>query len=403
MSVSEDLLRYIEKSPTSYQAVEEAAALLSQEDFLELQESENWEICYGGSYFVRRNDSSLIAFSIPEEFQAAHICASHADSPLLKIKEIARKDIVKAMLIMYALVVIDYTFGRILGKSDTVLFNLCFITAYAGLIAGFGITNNNGSRLSMQGDMLPLYSLEGAGGDLLSLIAENAGVLKEEILGSDLFAVNHQKGCIWGPDGEFISAPRIDDLQCAYAALRGFLSGERKEHLSVYALFDNEEIGSRTLQGAESTFLQDVLRRIYLCLGRDFQRWQMDLARSFMISADNAHAVHPNYPEKADPVNQPVIGGGVVLKFSGMQKYCTDARSAALFRQLAKEAGCSVQVYTNHSDNPGGSTLGNLSLEHVSISTADIGLPQLAMHSPYETAGTKDTEDLARIMKVFYH
>ena len=262
---------------------------------------------------------------------------------------------------------------------------------------------NNGSRLSMQGDMLPLYSLEGAGGDLLSLIAENAGVLKEEILGSDLFAVNHQKGCIWGPDGEFISAPRIDDLQCAYAALRGFLSGERKEHLSVYALFDNEEIGSRTLQGAESTFLQDVLRRIYLCLGRDFQRWQMDLARSFMISADNAHAVHPNYPEKADPVNQPVIGGGVVLKFSGMQKYCTDARSAALFRQLAKEAGCSVQVYTNHSDNPGGSTLGNLSLEHVSISTADIGLPQLAMHSPYETAGTKDTEDLARIMKVFYH
>jgi aspartyl aminopeptidase len=201
---------------------------------------------------------------------------------------------------------------------------------------------------------------------------------------------------------EFISSPRLDDLQSVYGSLVGFLNGKRSQALSVFAVFSNEEVGSSTRQGAASTFLQDTLKRIYLSLGKTFEDYTRDLARGFMISADNAHAIHPNVPEKADPVNRPLINHGVVMKFSGNQKYCTDGYSAAVFRKLAKEAGKEIQVFTNRSDIPGGSTLGNLSNNQVAIPTVDIGLPMLAMHSPYETAGSKDSDDLAEIVSVFF-
>ncbi|MEE0955399.1 MAG: M18 family aminopeptidase [Eubacterium sp.] len=322
---------------------------------------------------------------------------------------------------------------------------------------------NNGKKLNPQTDMLPLYSLfksrenknegkntetaEKMSGSLdtieepgqtpncnqaagqshvpeqshmpdaecghkgfLDAAAEIAGVSREDILGYDLYVYNHQPGTIWGPEGEFVSAPRLDDLQCTFACLTGFLAAaeadaeldSEEDAVKVFALLDNEEVGSSTRQGAASTFLADTLHRIYDGLGMSFEDYKRDLAKGFMISADNAHAVHPNYQDKADPVNRPVIGGGVVLKFAGNQKYCTDGYSAALFRKICKEAGCKVQTFTNRSDMAGGSTLGNISNNQVAIPTADIGLPQLAMHSPFETAGTKDTEDLVRIMRQFF-
>ena len=191
-------------------------------------------------------------------------------------------------------------------------------------------------------------------------------------------------------------------MQCAFSSLKGFLAGEKKEYIAVHCVLDNEEVGSGTKQGAASTFLYDVLVRANQALGQDYEDYLRYLANSFMVSADNAHAVHPNYTEKADPTNRPYLNEGIVLKFNANQKYCTDAVSAAMFRDLCKRADVPVQTFTNRSDMAGGSTLGNISNTQVALNTVDIGLPQLAMHSPYETAGVKDTEYLVRAAKEFF-
>lgn len=259
---------------------------------------------------------------------------------------------------------------------------------------------NDGYKYNAQVDMLPLYGGADAKGTFMKTVAESAGVREEDILGHDLFLYNRMPGSIWGAGGEFVSCGRLDDLQCAYATLEGFLESGHKDCVSVHVVFDNEEIGSLTKQGADSTFLEDVLRRINRCLGRDEEQYLMALASSFMVSADNAHAVHPNKGEKSDPVNRPYMNQGVVIKFS--TKYATDGVSAALFRNLCREAQVPCQTLTNRSDMAGGSTLGNLSNSHVALNTVDIGLPQLSMHSPYETAGVMDTWYLIRAARRFY-
>ena len=205
-----------------------------------------------------------------------------------------------------------------------------------------------------------------------------------------------------GSRNEFVSSPRLDDLQCAFASLEGFLQADKKKNIAVHCVLDNEEVGSTTKQGAASTFLKDVLFRINLALGGDQESYLMALAESFMISADNAHALHPNYTDKADPVNRPVMNGGIVIKYNANQKYCTDGISTAIFKELCREADVPYQTFVNRSDIAGGSTLGNISNTQAAMNTVDIGLPQLAMHSAYETAGVKDTESLIRAVKVFY-
>lgn len=257
----------------------------------------------------------------------------------------------------------------------------------------------------------------------MELIASAANVSKDEILGHDLFLYNRQKGAVWGAENEFISCGRLDDLQCAFASFKGLLAAfsassesadstdsDKNSSVSphsslmpVHCVFDNEEVGSGTKQGADSGFLSDTLLRIHKALGYDEEDLQIHLADSLMISADNAHAVHPNYTEKADPTNRPYVNEGIVIKFNANQKYCTDAVSAAMFRDLCNQADVSVQTFTNRSDIAGGSTLGNISNTHVALNTVDIGLPQLAMHSPYETAGVKDTEDLIRVAARFFN
>ena len=222
------------------------------------------------------------------------------------------------------------------------------------------------------------------------------------LAGDCVFLYNRTEGTIWGADREFVSAPRLDDLQCAFASMEGMLAGKHEESIAVHCVLDNEEVGSGTKQGAASTFLKDTLRRINDGLGRTYEEYLMTLAGSFMISADNAHALHPNYIEKADPVNRPLPNGGIVIKYNANQKYCTDAVSAAKFKDLCDRAGVKYQTFVNRSDVPGGSTLGNISNTQVPMNTVDIGLPQLAMHSPYETAGVEDTESFIRAAEEFF-
>ena len=212
----------------------------------------------------------------------------------------------------------------------------------------------------------------------------------------DLFLYDRTAGTIWGADEEFVSAPRLDDIQCAFASFEGFLRGEHKKSIAVHCVLDNEEVGSSTKQGAASTFLKDTLKRINMGLGRTEEEYLMALAESFMVSADNAHALHPNHTDKTDPVNRPVINGGIVIKYNANQKYCTDGVSAAIFKDICDKAGVPYQTFVNRSDMAGGSTLGNISNTQVPMKTVDIGLAQLAMHSVYETAGVKDTENLAK-------
>ena len=245
---------------------------------------------------------------------------------------------------------------------------------------------------------------------LKKLCADTLGIEEEQILASDLYLYCREKGRRMGVEGEFIGSPRLDDLQCAYGTLMGFLASEKGkedraaagEYGAVYALFDNEEIGSGTKQGADSTFLSDIIDCICDACGRNGMQKRDILSESFLLSADNAHGVHPNHPEKSDPTNRPYLNGGIVLKFQGSQKYTTDAYSAAVIRDICREQDIPCQNFANRADVPGGSTLGNISSAHVSIPAADIGLAQLAMHSAFETAGEKDTEYLVRLCQGFF-
>jgi aspartyl aminopeptidase len=236
----------------------------------------------------------------------------------------------------------------------------------------------------------------------METVAEAAEVKKEDILGHDLFLYDRTPGTLWGVNEEFVSAPRLDDLQCAFSSMEGFLQGNREESISVHCVLDNEEVGSSTRQGAASTFLKDTLMRINMGLGRTQEEYYMALADSFMISADNAHALHPNYTDKTDPVNRPVLNGGIVIKYNANQKYCTDGVSAAIFKDICDRAKVPYQTFVNRSDMAGGSTLGNISNNQVPVKTVDIGLAQLAMHSVYETTGAKDTESLVKAATVFF-
>ena len=285
------------------------------------------------------------------------------------------------------------------GKPEVKLVNLKKdLLIIPNVAIHFNREINNGFAYNPQTDMAPLMGLDQEF-SIKKLCAEAAGVAEEEILGSDLYVYNRDKGRIMGADDSLIGSPRLDDLQCAYATLRGFLASKPEEFISVYALFDNEEVGSGTKQGADSTFLEEFLEIVLENIYPDKNRlWKRSFYQnSFLLSADNGHAVHPNHPEKTDPTNRPYLNGGVVLKYNGSQKYTTDGYSAAIVRQICNTWEIPLQTFANRSDIAGGSTLGNISTAHVSIPSADVGLAQLAMHSAFETAGVKDTEALAQL------
>ena len=261
---------------------------------------------------------------------------------------------------------------------------------------------NDGYKYNNQVDMLPLFGDEEDEENFFSIVAEAAGVDVENIIGSDLFLYNRQHGTIWGADSQFISSGQLDDLECAYSSLQGILHCENHNSIALHCVLDNEEVGSGTKQGAESTFLKDTLLRINSSLGRTEEEYRMALAESFMISADNAHAVHPNKAEKTDPTSRSYVNGGVVIKHSANQKYTTDAVSCAIMKMICNKAEVPFQMFANRSDMAGGSTLGNISNTQVALNTVDIGVAQLAMHSPYETAGIKDVTYLIKTAETFF-
>ena len=429
-----DLLDFLDNSVCCFQAVDNIKKVLLAEGFTEIHENEKWKVELGGKYFVTRNCSSIIAFKLPEKnLEKWHITATHSDSPTFRVKENPENcdgRYVKINVEPYGGGIFSTWMdkplsvaGRVIIKKDgdyvTRLVNVDRdLLMIPNLAIHMDKTANAGHKFDPKKDMLPLYGSADAKDSFLDEVASyatnlnlqdeidgdyDAAILKgEDILAYDLFLYNRMKGKIWGGNNEFICAPRIDNLQCTFATLMGFISGQATKQGAMYCVFDNEEVGSGTKQGAESTFLRDVIERIGICLDMDREDVYVALAKSFMISADNAHGYHPNYPEVADKDNSPILNGGVVIKYNANQKYCTDGVSAAIFKDLCNSVDVPYQTYANRADMPGGSTLGNISSTKVSINSVDIGLPQLAMHSAYETAGVKDVEYLVRVCNKFF-
>lgn len=414
------LLRFIGESPTAFHAVSASVKRLQAAGYTRIDESEPFFLKPGCGYFITRNSSSLIAFFIPPQPASYfRICASHSDSPTFKIKENPEMTVEDA----YTKLNVEQYGGAICApwmdrplsvagrlfsdQGGRLVQHLVCANEDMLLIPNLAIHMNRevnkGYAFNVQKDMLPLYQCGPSDGSFLARIAAVAGLSPDDVLGHDLFLYNRQPGTLWGPEHAFISAPRLDDLQCAFSSLTGFLHAKKDSYIAVHCMFDNEEVGSGTRQGAASSFLSSVLSRIIRALRpEEPDAWDRALTKSFLLSADNAHAVHPNHPDKADPVNRPYINRGVVLKFSAAQKYCTDGFSAAFFRLLGQKAGVPIQFFTNRSDMPGGSTLGNIATTLVGMPAADIGLAQLAMHSPYETAGTQDTLSMIRLLESFF-
>lgn len=419
-TTTKNLIDFIDSCPSCYHVIQNFRQLLTENGFTELQEHQAWNLEENKNYFVVRADSSIIAFKIPgKDFQNFQIVASHSDSPTFKIKEkeelLVDGHYVELNAEKYGGMICSSWFdrplsiaGRVLVKNNNSLeTRLVNIDRDLVMIPNVAIHMNRqvneGYAYHAQKDMIPLFGDETAKGTFMSMIAENVNAQKEDILGSDLFLYNRVPGTIWGASREYFSCNRLDDLQCAYTSMTALLQGSHAHSVSVCCVFDNEEVGSTTKQGADSTFLSDTLERINHCLGRTSEQYKMAVASSFMVSADNAHAVHPHHMDKADPTNRPHMNHGPVIKFNANQKYTTDAISAAIFKSICEKANVPYQTFANHSDQPGGSTLGNIANAHVSLNTVDIGLAQLAMHSPYETAGTKDTWYMIQVLTEFYN
>lgn len=422
MKCAREVLDFIEKSPSCFHAVANVKKMLQEQGFTEVKEAQKWELVPGEGYYVTRNDSALIAFRLPEKpARGFHMTAAHSDSPTFKIKELPEMTVeehyVKLNTEKYGGMILSTWLDRALSVAGRVVVRegrelvtkLVNVDKDLLVIPNVAIhmnrEMNQGVAYNPQCDMLPLFADCSEGkkkNAFMKRIAKAAGVKVEDILSHDLFLYPREKGRVLGENGEFLLSPRLDDLQCVFAESRAFCESRPEEYINVCAVFDNEEVGSGTKQGADSTFLEDTLYRIAEGLGLEKGDYLRMIAESFLISADNAHAVHPNHPEKADPTNRPYVNGGIVIKFHGSQKYATDAVSAAKLKGLCEEAHVPYQTYANRSDIAGGSTLGNISTAHVSVSSVDIGLPQLAMHSAVETAGAKDTFYAVEMMKKFF-
>ncbi len=417
--INQELFEFIKECPTAYHTVGAVSKRLTNEGYVKLEEGDAWNLQSGGKYFVTRNGSSLIAFRASETFERFMITASHGESPTFKVKpdpEMTSEGwCVKLNTEKYGGMICHSWMDRPLSVAGRVVVRtengmetrLVNVDRDLLVIPGLAIhmerSSNEGLTLNPQKDLLPLFGDETAKEGFRKLIAKTAQVQEDKILGGDLFLYCRTPGTVWGNQEEFISAPRLDDLQCVFGTLQGFLQGDSEGSLPVYCVFDNEEVGSGTKQGAKSTFLYDTLHGICEACGMSEREYRKAVAGGFMLSADNGHAVHPNYPEKADPTHRPKLNGGLLLKYNANQKYTTDAVSEGLVRYLCEKEGIPYQKYVNRSDIPGGSTLGNLSGEKVSINTADIGLAQLSMHSACETAGAKDTDYLIRAIAGFYN
>ena len=416
-----ELLSFIDSSPTAFHAVSNIADLLDKEGFKKLSESEPWDIKKGGKYYVCRNSTSIAAVKIGKKLDnySFNIAASHSDSPNFKVKENAELSVRDKYIQLntegYGGMIASTWLDRPLSVAGRVIVKngnkyesrLVNIDRDLVLIPNLAIHMNRkvneGIALNKQIDMLPLFSAGDRKKDAFkALIASELKVSKSDIYGSDLYLYNRMKSSVWGENSEFFSAPGIDNLECAFTSLKGFIKGANESNIQVYVCFDNEEVGSETKQGAASTFLYDVLRRINDKLGMNEEDFRCAIANSFMLSCDNAHAVHPNHPNKTDATNCSYMNEGIVIKSHAGQKYTSDGVSIAIFKAICESAKVPYQFFANRSDEAGGSTLGNIAMSQVSVNSVDIGLAQLAMHSSYESAGVEDAKHMENACKTFF-
>ena len=415
----DDLVEFLQESVTPFHAAATAESWLRAAGFTRLEEADYWNLEPGKGYYTTRNGSSVVAWRVPDHAIGGwRIVASHSDSPTWKIKtDIVENDGCRRLsvegyggMIMSTWLDRPLTVGgRVIVKTENGIESrlVCIdrdLLVIPSLAIHFQRDINKGHTFNPQVDMQPLWGPAGSR-TLTDLVAEELGVDTADILDSDLQLVTRQAPTQIGPDGEFFMAPRIDDLECAATTLLGFLDAAAETDSAcapVWAMLDNEEVGSSSRMGAQSSYLRDVLDRIVDAIPHSGQAMHRAMANSFMLSADNAHATHPNFPQKSDPCAPVRLGGGVVLKYNASQKYTTNAVSGAIFRAICKKADVPVQVFTNRADEAGGSTLGNLQSHTLPIPMADIGLAQLAMHSAVETASVADAEAMTKAVAAFY-
>ena len=416
------ILNYIKNSPSPYHAVNTIKKQLLANNYTELNENEKWDLEPGKNYFTIRNNTSIVAFSLGNDLNDYNfnIAVSHTDSPSFKLKENAQITIddkyTKLNTEGYGGMICSTWLdrplsiaGRVIVKKDntfeTKLINFDRdLILIPNLAIHMNRSVNDGYKYNNQIDLLPLLSGKKEDENIVNkMIAEELNISVQDIYGSDLFLYNRMEPTIWGLNDEFISAPQLDDLQCAFSSLEALLNAKPNQAINVIACFDNEEVGSQTKQGAGSTLLYDVLFRINEGLGKNQEEFYRSLASSFMISCDNAHAKHPNHPEKTDQTNCTFMNEGIVIKSHAGQKYTSDGLSIALFKNYCEKANVPYQFFANRSDMVGGSTLGNIAMNQVSINSVDVGLAQLAMHSTYETAGVKDIKYLIDVLTLFFN
>ena len=405
------LKNFLDGAVSTYHAVAALAEELKNAGYTPIAEKDEWDLLPGDKYVLTRNGTALMAFRVPKKAPKGFLLtASHSDRPGFKVKENPelKNAYTRLAVERYGGMLMSTWLDRPLSIAGRVLVEtengvetkLVNFDRDLLMIPNVAIhmnrQANDGYKWNPASDMIPLFGGKDAAGKFEALLEEAAG---GKVLGHDLSLYVRQKATVWGLEEEFISSAALDDLACAWCSTQAFLNAGDSENMPLLCIFDNEEVGSSSLQGADSNLLQVLMERICAALKLDMPRM---LAQSFMLSADNAHAIHPNHPEFADPNNAPVVNQGVVLKFNTNQRYCTDGVSAAIFRKICANAEVPVQTYCNRADLAGGSTLGNISLTHVSIPSADIGLPQLAMHSCYETAGCKDVAYMIDALTAFY-
>lgn len=417
--MTENLIDFIAHSPTAFHAVDTMTAMLDAAGFTRICEAFKTDIVPGGNYYLTRNGSSLIAFRTPLSApKGLLITASHSDSPTFKLKVNSEKEAKGGALTLnverYGGMILSAWMDRplsIAGRAvvrteDGITTRTVTLDRDLAIMPNVAIHQNRkineDFKYNPACDTFPLIGEAASKGKLSSMIAETAGCAEDALLGSDLYLYNRTPGTILGVNNEFFASPRIDNLQCAYASMQAFLSSKPAEHIQMVAVFDNEETGSTSRQGAASTFLVSTVDMIGEALGLTAADLNRLLPSSMMVSADNGHAIHPCHPELSDPMNAPTMNQGVVIKYNANQKYTTDALSAALFGEICQKAGVPTQIFANRSDMAGGSTLGNISNTKLALNTVDIGLAQLSMHSCYETGGCADTLYMIRALEAFY-
>lgn len=418
ININDLVIEALNSSKSEYHSVSKIKEILLKNEFVELKEGETFDLKLGGQYFVTRNLSSVIAFKLPKEIKNFYfrLVSSHTDSPTYKIKSnpvLKENGYEKLKVEPYGGMIISTWLdkplgiaGRIIYKKDNeILYKIVDSNSDTCIIPNVAIHQNrdinNGFKYNNQIDLCPIIGIAKEEGSHYESLIQSFLEEGEEFISEDLYLYNRESTKYLGFEKDFITGSKLDDLSSAFTTLYGFIEANCLDGIDVFTSFNNEEVGSLSNNGADSTFLNDILRRIILSLGMNEESFHKAVAKSIMFSVDNAHAVHPNHPELSDNKNLCLINEGIVIKHNANMFYTSDALSTSFVKTLCKENDIKFQEFFNRSDVRGGSTLGNISNSHVSFLSVDIGLPQLAMHSNYELIGSKDIETLFKLTKVF--